>query len=83
MLGSTTASLPMSEFGDLNDEEYWSLGVVALRTPEYRNPERIHVIRSREAYGCLSPFGGNFGDLESLGDLNGKGRIRIARFPKL
>jgi hypothetical protein len=35
-----------------------SFGFVALRTPEYRNPERIHVIGSGEAYDHRSPFGG-------------------------
>jgi hypothetical protein len=35
-----------------------SFGVVALRTPEYRNPERIHAVGSGEAYDRRSPFGG-------------------------
>jgi hypothetical protein len=35
-----------------------SLGVVAFRTPEYRDPERIHTVGSGEAYGRRSPFGG-------------------------
>jgi hypothetical protein len=35
-----------------------SLGVVAFRTPEYRNPERIHTVGSGEAYDRRSPFGG-------------------------
>jgi hypothetical protein len=35
-----------------------SLGVIAFRTPEYRNPEKIHIVGSGEAYGRRSPFGG-------------------------
>jgi hypothetical protein len=35
-----------------------SLGVVAFQTHEYRNPENIHIVGSREAYGHRYPFGG-------------------------
>jgi hypothetical protein len=36
------------------------LGVVAFQTFEYRNPERIHIVGSGEAYDRRSPFGGKF-----------------------
>jgi hypothetical protein len=34
-----------------------SLGVVAFQTNEYQNPERIHTVGSREAYGRRPCFG--------------------------